>query len=45
MQSNVNKINNAGGSAQFKAVDGQSHGTITAHFPYDEVITNWLLKQ
>ena len=45
MQSKVNAINSAGGSAQFKAVQGQSHSTITANFPYDEVIRDWLLKQ
>ena len=45
MQSMVNEINKAGGSAKFESVAGQSHSTITANFPYEKVIDNWLLKQ
>lgn len=45
MRSIVNKIVKAGGSAKFETVAGQSHQTISANFPYNEVIDNWLLKQ
>ena len=45
MKSIVKKITDAGGSAKFEAVAGQSHSTISANFPYAEVIDNWLLLQ
>lgn len=45
MHTLVDNINAAGGSALYWAVAGQDHGTITANFPYTEVIDNWLLKQ
>ncbi len=45
MRSIVDKIVKAGGSAKFETVAGQSHQTISANFPYNEVIDNWLLKQ
>ncbi len=45
MQSNVNAINAAGGSAKMETVPGQSHGTITANFPYEKVVDGWMLKQ
>ncbi len=45
MKSNVNAINSAGGSAKFESVAGQTHNTITANFPYGQVIDGWMLKQ
>ena len=45
MKSLVKKITDAGGSAKFEAVAGQSHSSISANFPYTEVIDNWLLLQ
>jgi predicted peptidase len=45
MQAIVNKIVDAGGTAKFETVAGQSHHSITANFPYSEVINDWLLKQ
>ncbi len=45
MRTIVNKIVEAGGSAKFETVAGQSHKTMSKNFPYVEVIDNWLLKQ
>jgi len=45
MQAIVNKIVEAGGTAKFETVAGQTHKTMSKNFPYVEVIDNWLLKQ
>ena len=45
MTKRVNAINSAGGSAQIKVLSGVKHETMTANFPYSEIIDGWLLKQ
>ena len=45
MKSIVSMIVKAGGSAKFETVAGQTHKTMSANFPYAEVIDNWLLLQ
>ena len=45
MKAIVDKIVTAGGDAKFESVAGQNHHTITANFPYEKVIDEWLLLQ
>ena len=45
MQSDVNKVTSAGGSAKFETVAGADHSSVTGKFPYAKVIDDWLLKQ
>lgn len=45
MKAIVDKIVTAGGEAKFESVAGQNHHTITANFPYEKVIDEWLLLQ
>ena len=45
MKSLVNKINNAGGSAKYTELAGQTHGSMSGAIKYKDVIDNWMLKQ
>ncbi|MBP5656658.1 Ig-like domain-containing protein [Candidatus Saccharibacteria bacterium] len=45
MKSLVNSINNAGGSAKYTELGGQTHGSMSGAINYPEVVDNWMLKQ